>query len=278
MFRFGTSQGATAENGFTGQGPLIRLDENGDVYFTYTDGAGYEGDMIGTFTDTNQTFTIQCVQKLDGGFNFFISGDKTGETFVKSASPEDITELYGSTENVMVYLGYTELGRSGNNDPKVTKIAKISNEKVEDVNTPVTKEDVSISISGNKATVTVDMAAGMGYSYQWFANFGKDANNGGEMIEGATSTTLTIPEGWDAGDYYIYCEVTSVSKLGNTTTVATDTVKYTVEGEPGSGNDGNNSGEDNTTTGVNEAGIIFMIALLAASATVVVFRKKRSVK
>lgn len=270
MFRFGTSQGATTENGFTGQGPLIRLDENGDVYFTYTPSAGHEGDMIGTFSDPDQTFTIQCIQRADGGFNFFITGDKSGESFVKTASPEDITELYGSTENVMVYLSYSELDRSNSTTPKVTKIAKISNEEVEDVNVPVTKDDVSISISGDKVTVTVDMAEGMGYSYQWYANLGKDANTGGEMIEGATSTTFTIPEGWDAGDYYIYCEVTSVSKLGTSTTVATDTVKYTVEG--GSGD------EDGPTTGVNEAGIIIMAALLATSAAVIIFRKKRSVK
>ena len=87
------------------------------------------------------------------------------------------------------------------------------NQEVFNPNLTITDpEDVTGLVEGEisgelNVTASVDVEVEYAFTYQWYKNT-TDSNEGGELVEGATSETLTIPTDLTAGSYYYYCEVT----------------------------------------------------------------------
>ncbi|MBP5467160.1 MAG: hypothetical protein J6Y43_06340, partial [Clostridia bacterium] len=62
-------------------------------------------------------------------------------------------------------------------------------------------------------SVSVNTPSGHTLTYQWYENT-TESNEGGTLIEGATSATYNIPTDTGIGEYYYYCVVTShIGKL-----------------------------------------------------------------
>ena len=71
--------------------------------------------------------------------------------------------------------------------------------------------------------VAATAADGHTLSCQWYQNTA-NSNEGGTLIEGATSATYDIPAGKTAGDYYYYCVVTATRTDNSQTASATSGV------------------------------------------------------
>ena len=66
-----------------------------------------------------------------------------------------------------------------------------------------------------KIEATVEDIDGQTNTYQWYRASKDEPNSNGEKIDGATSPTLDIETGLNAGEYYYYLEVTSKKVLNN---------------------------------------------------------------
>ena len=66
-----------------------------------------------------------------------------------------------------------------------------------------------------KIEATVEDIDGQTNTYQWYRASKDEPNSNGEKIDGATSPTLDIETGLNAGEYYYYLEVTSKKALNN---------------------------------------------------------------
>ena len=66
-----------------------------------------------------------------------------------------------------------------------------------------------------KIEATVEGIDGQTNTYQWYRASKDEPNSNGEKIDGATSPTLDIETGLNAGEYYYYLEVTSKKALNN---------------------------------------------------------------
>lgn len=249
MFRFGTTGGTVPENNFSGEGVMVRVDVDGNVFATCA--AMVEPtDLIGTF-DKMEKVTIKIVKQPDNSFKVFVAGEETGTTFTYDISAEFIEAMYG-TYDPMVNIAYSSFASEKDPDMKTVTIEKV-------VNLPydaVAPEKVSASIADRtlKAAVS-DKNPEMKYTYQWYV--AGSQNEKGTQIEGATADSYTIPTGLKAGKYYYYCVVTANSLSGKTASKATEAVAFEVlkdEEKPDTG-DGTNEttdGENETTDGKND--------------------------
>ena len=66
-----------------------------------------------------------------------------------------------------------------------------------------------------KIEAIVEDIDGQTNTYQWYRASKDEPNSNGEKIDGATSPTLDIETGLNAGEYYYYLEVTSKKALNN---------------------------------------------------------------
>ena len=66
-----------------------------------------------------------------------------------------------------------------------------------------------------KIEATVEDIDGQTNTYQWYRASKDEPHTNGEKIDGATSPTLDIETGLNAGEYYYYLEVTSKKALNN---------------------------------------------------------------
>ena len=69
--------------------------------------------------------------------------------------------------------------------------------------------------NAKKIEATVEDIDGQTNTYQWYRASKDEPNSNGEKIDGATSPTLDIETGLNAGEYYYYLEVTSKKALNN---------------------------------------------------------------
>jgi len=245
MFRFGSSLGVTTDDGFSGEGILVRVDKDGSVFATLTAGVGPDN-IIGTFTNI-EPFTVQVVKQLDNSYKVFVIGDTSGEIFEYAISEDFMEAMYGEDANPSAYISYTSYDNSAN-PMKIVTIESVFNETNFDAIKP---ENASATLSGKKITAAADSADDMIYTYQWFSS-NTDQASGGTKISGATGADYTIPGGLAEGDYYYYCEITATSFFsGATDTTTTNAVKFASEGEedPDPTTPPVEDDEDNPTTG-----------------------------
>ena len=80
--------------------------------------------------------------------------------------------------------------------------------------------------SGNVLTVAAQAIADHTLSYQWYSNT-TNSNEGGSVINGATSASYTVPTNTDGTTYY-YCVVTATHTNGQTATAVSDVATVTV--------------------------------------------------
>jgi len=272
MFRFGTKFGTEPENGFDGEGIAVRLDKNGSVYATCT--YSIEPDhKIGTF-DPYEKATIQIVKQKDGSYKVFVTGDETGKTFVYPVSKDFIEYMYGTDENPMVNIGYSAYNEGETSSLKTTTIEKIYNETDFDAVAP---DRVEAKLAGKVITASIgEKHFEMEYSYQWYSNT-TESNEGGTAISGATGETYTIPDGLKAGNYYYYCVITAVSKSGDTKSVATNVVKFTVENDepkPDNTKPVNDNPSNSPKTGDQGFSLVLLLVALTCAGLMVFIRKK----
>ena len=273
MFRFGTVNGTVPDNGFNGEGIMIRVDIDGSVYATCAYGLE-PTDKIGTF-DAYEKVTIQIVKQPDGSYKVYIVGDVTGKTFVYPVSKDFIEAMYGTDENPMVNIGYSAANNGETSGMKTCTIEKISNNTFD----AVAPAEVEAAIAGKVITASVgDKNAEMTYSYKWYSNT-TESNQGGTAINGATSETYTIPSGQTAGSYYYYCVVTATSKSGDAESVSTNVIKYVVEvDEPTTTTTGSTGtttkATDTPKTGSHSMTVGFALLVVASVGALALTKKK----
>lgn len=91
--------------------------------------------------------------------------------------------------------------------------------------TDVTAAGATLAAGYGAGSVSVTATAADGHtlSYQWYQST-TNSNEGGPLIDGATSATYDIPTGKTAGDYYYYCVVTATRTDNSQTASATSGV------------------------------------------------------
>lgn len=106
-----------------------------------------------------------------------------------------------------------------------------------DVVTSEPTQKPSVTFTGNNVEYGYDKAEivasvseidGQTNTYQWYKANKENPSSKGEKIDGATSTSLQIEKGKDAGEYYYYLEVTSKKELNGDVIKTNFPVTFTV--------------------------------------------------
>lgn len=106
-----------------------------------------------------------------------------------------------------------------------------------DVITSAPVQTPEVTMTGNNVVYGYDKAEiiasvneidGQTNTYQWYKANKENPSSKGEKIDGATSTSLQIEKGKDAGEYYYYLEVTSKKELNGDVIKTNFPVTFTV--------------------------------------------------
>lgn len=106
-----------------------------------------------------------------------------------------------------------------------------------DVVTSAPAQTPVVTFTGNTVDYGYDIAEiiasvneidGQTNTYQWYKANKENPSSKGEKIDGATSTSLQIEKGKDAGEYYYYLEVTSKKELNGDVIKTNFPVTFTV--------------------------------------------------
>ena len=160
---------------------------------------------------TNGTGT-PSYQWFSNTINSSTSGDAiTGAT---NSDYQPLTDAIGET------FYYVEISfTSGGCDKIVSSVASVN--VVEQLNIDPVTPTQTICVGGTADEFEVTFTGGTGSpSYQWYANT-TNSNSGGNLINGATSSTYTPPVFTTVGDFFYYAEV---SLDGNGCTIANSDV------------------------------------------------------
>ena len=143
--------------------------------------------------------------------------DKTTGTEITGATNSDYQPL---TDAIGETFYYVEISfTSGGCDKIVSSVASVN--VVEQLNIDPVTPIQTICVGGTADEFEVTFSGGTGSpSYQWYANT-TNSNSGGNLINGATSSTYTPPVFTTVGDFFFYAEV---SLDGNGCTIANSDV------------------------------------------------------
>lgn len=106
-----------------------------------------------------------------------------------------------------------------------------------DVTTSAPAERPEVTFAGNNVDYGYDKAEiiasvreidGQENTYQWYKASKENPASQGEKIDGATSTSLQIEKGKDAGEYYYYLEITSKKELNGDVIKANFPITFTI--------------------------------------------------
>ncbi|WP_430929025.1 PKD domain-containing protein, partial [Polaribacter marinivivus] len=143
--------------------------------------------------------------------------DKTTGTAIAGATNSDYQPL---TDAIGETFYYVEISfTSGGCDKIVSSVASVN--VVEQLNIDPVTPTQTICVGGTADEFEVTFSGGTGSPfYQWYANT-TNSNSGGNLINGATSSTYTPPVFTTVGDFFFYAEV---SLDGNGCTIANSDV------------------------------------------------------
>ncbi|MCU6748796.1 leucine-rich repeat protein [Faecalicatena acetigenes] len=104
----------------------------------------------------------------------------------------------------------------------------VTSEPVQKPSVTFTGNNVEYGYNKAEIVASVSEIDGQTNTYQWYKANKENLSSKGKKIDGATSTSLQIEKGKDAGEYYYYLEVTSKKELNGDVVKTNFPVPFTV--------------------------------------------------
>ena len=134
------------------------------------------------------------------------TNSNTGGSLITGATNSSFT--IPSTLTAGTYYYFCEVSIAGGAMLIRSDVARVNvSVPVITINTqPAAITDLTIGDISGSLSVGASVTGNAALSYQWYSN-ATNSNIGGELINGATSSSYTIPTTLSAGTYYYFCEV-----------------------------------------------------------------------